>query len=60
MLRDGGAALLNLSLLTSDLWAAAVRCTFFGGRLPRHPSRCTICRTFVKTDVVWVFFVGTF
>ncbi len=33
VLRDGGAALLNLSLLTSDLWAAAARTIFFGGRL---------------------------
>mmetsp|Transcript_16176 Transcript_16176/g.48478 ORF Transcript_16176/g.48478 Transcript_16176/m.48478 type:complete len:454 (+) Transcript_16176:262-1623(+) len=31
VLRDGGAGLLNLSLLTSDLWAAAARYLFLGG-----------------------------
>lgn len=30
VLRDGGAGLLNLSLLTSDLWAAAARYLFLG------------------------------
>jgi solute carrier family 35 protein F1/2 len=31
VLRLGGAAVLNLSLLSSDLWAAAARVAFFGG-----------------------------
>lgn len=30
-LKWGGAALLNISLLASDLWAAAARFLFFGG-----------------------------
>jgi Solute carrier family 35 len=30
VLRLGGAAVLNLSLLSSDLWAAAARVAFFG------------------------------
>ena len=32
VLRRGGAAVLNLSLLTSDLWAAAAQLAFFGAR----------------------------
>ena len=31
VLQFGGAAVLNLSLLSSDLWAAAARVLFFGG-----------------------------
>jgi len=30
VLRLGGAAVLNLSLLSSDLWAAAARVVLFG------------------------------
>ena len=37
----GGAALLNISLLSSDLWAALARIFFFGG----CPARCV--RTFM-------------
>ena len=51
VLRDGGAALLNLSLLASDLWAAAARTMFFGGR-PGHPALKGPCNACWKAPVV--------
>ena len=39
VLRGGGAAVLNLSLLTSDLWAAAAQLAFFG--TPAHHAKFT-------------------
>ena len=44
VLRWGGAAVLNLSLLTSDLWAAAAQLAFFGA-----PSAAQSCCRLLST-----------
>lgn len=43
-LNMGGAALLNLSLLTSDLWTALARVVLFGmpNLLALHMERCYV------------------
>lgn len=43
-LKWGGAALLNICLLSSDLWAALARYFFFGERRrpPRMPHLCSL------------------
>jgi solute carrier family 35 protein F1/2 len=54
----GGAAILNLSLLTSDLWTALARLLFFGGFSTWSAISFIIAFTFVAAGIAVYSFAG--